>query len=155
MKLQQHAVVLTAFTLFALMLVGCEKSPEPQKIGVFASTNRGLLELTVFGEQTGMTSYSMRQLSNLPTAKKIVSFYVNMPDSKITNSKVYWLAKLDQDFNERGQAALNLSIENAKTAGTYRIACTDLEGKNNGYVLLKVGMPLGTPDRMYAIHLAD
>src|SRR5271165_4947643 len=89
-----------------LLLLGCEKAPEPQKIGVFASTNRGLLELTTYGEQVSMTRYSFHELHNVPTASKIVSFYVNMPDSKITSSKIFWLAKLDKDFNEGSQTPL-------------------------------------------------
>ena len=137
-----------------LLLLGCEKSPEPQKIGVFASTNRGLLELTSYGEQSrySMASYNFRKLPEVPTVSKVISFYVNMPDSKITNSKVFWVTGLGKDFDEESQVPLNTSIETTKN-NVYRITCADLDGKKGGYILLKVSMPLGTADRMYVIQL--
>lgn len=150
---KHHARYLGMFVCLLLML-GCEKAPEPQKIGVFVSSDRGLLELTAYGEQNGMTSYSFHQLTGIPTVGKVNLFYVNMPDSKITESKVYWLTKLDRDFHEDGQQQLNLSIETGKN-NVYRITCADLGAKKGGYALLKVSMPLGTPDRMYLTQMSE
>jgi hypothetical protein len=147
----RNILALGCLLLFSL---GCETTPDPQKIGVFASTNRGLLELTAYGEQNGMTSYDLRKLQEVPAVAKVARFYVNMPDSKITNSKIFWLTTLDKDFDEKGRPSLSTSIETGKN-NVYRITCADLMGKKNGYVLLKVSMPLGTPDRMYIIQLTE
>jgi hypothetical protein len=147
----RNILALGCLLLFSL---GCETSPDPQKIGVFASTNRGLLELTAYGEQNGMTSYDLRKLQEAPTVAKVARFYVNMPDSKITNSKIFWLTKLDKYFDEKGQPHLNASVEAGKN-NVYRITCAELESKKGGYVLLKISMPLGTPDRMYGIQLTE
>jgi hypothetical protein len=143
-----------ALACLGLFLLGCESAPDPQKVGVFASTNHGLVELTVYGEQDGMTSYDLSKLQDAPTVGKVEQFYVNMPDSKITNSKMFWLATPDKKFNEEGKASLNASIEIGKN-GVYRIKCADLEGKKAGYILLKISMPLGTADRMYVIRLSE
>jgi hypothetical protein len=145
---------LFALGCLLLCMLGCEATPEPQKIGVFASTNHGLLELTAYGEQSSMTNYDLSKLHDVPTVAKITSLYVNMPDSKITNSKIFWLTKLDKGFDEKSQPSLNASIEAGKN-NVYQIKCAELEGKSGGDILLKISMPLGTPDRMYVIRLSE
>ena len=147
----RNILALGCLLLFSL---GCETTPDPQKIGVFAATNRGLLELTPYGAQNGMSSYDLRKLQEVPAVAKVTQFYVNMPDSKITESKMFWLTKLDKEFDEKGLSSLNASIETGKN-NVYRIKCAELAGKKGGYILLKISMPLGTPDRMYAIQLTE
>ena len=137
-----------------MIVIGCQTGPDPQRIGVFAFTNRGLLELSSYGEQTGMTSYDTRKLLNVPTVAKIVRFYVNMPGSTITEVKMYWLEQLGNEFDEKGRLPLNATIE-AEKDNLYRIRCADLEGRREGYALLKLPMPLGTASRIYMIHLAE
>ncbi len=143
-----------ALGCLVLFLLGCETTPDSQKIGVFASTNHGLMELTAYGKQNGMTSYDLRKMQNIPTAAKVTRFYVNMPNSAITESKMFWLTKLDKEIDENNLSSLNASIEAGKN-NVYQIKCTELDGKKDGYILLKISMPLGAPDRMYAIHLSE
>ena len=150
----RNAINFMALGCLVLVLLGCETAPDPQKIGVFASTNHGLLELTAYGEQDGRSSYDLSKLPQTPAVAKITQFYVNMPDSKITNSKIFWLTKLGKEFNENDLPALNASIEAGKN-NVYRIKCAELDGKKGGYVLLKISMPLGTADRVYVIHLTE
>lgn len=133
---------LIALGCLAILLVGCETAPDPQKIGVFASTNHGLVELTVYGEQEGMTSYDVRKLKQAPTAAKVSQFYVNMPDSQITNSKLFWLTKLDNELNEEGLPPLNASIEVAK-GNMYRIKCAQMEEKRMGTYFSRYQCHLG------------
>ena len=137
-----------------MVVIGCQTAPDPQRIGVFASTNRGLLELSSYGEQTGMTSYSLLKLSEVPKASKVEQFYVNMPGSTITELKVFWITKFDNEFDEKDRIPLNASIEAGKS-NVYRIRCADLAGKKDGYAFLKLPMPLGVADRMYVIRLSE
>jgi hypothetical protein len=137
-----------------LGMLGCESTPDPQKIGVFASTNHGLMELTTYGEQNGMTSFELRKLHVVPKAAKVTQFYVNMPDSTITELKIFWVTKLSDEFDEKDQSPLNVSIETGKN-NVYRIKCADLMGKTNGFALVKLSMPMGVSDRVYVIQITE
>ena len=136
-----------------LCMIGCERAPDPQKIGVFASTNRGLLELTSYGEQHSMTGYDLHKVVDAPKVTRLTSFYVNMPDSKITNSKIFWAPKLNSTFEEKDQPSLDADIETGKN-NAYEIKCAAMDRSGDGYIFLKISMPLGTPDRMYVIQLS-
>ena len=138
----------------SLLLVACGgREPDPQKIGVFADTNKGLTELTSYGEQISMNSYNLAKATNPPKVSKVNALYVNMPDIKISNSKFYWVASLEKPFTEDESAALKIDTESTKSSNMYRLSCPELEGKTGGYLVLKVGMPLGTADRMYPIFI--
>ena len=145
---------ILSISCVCLCMLGCKSAPEPQQVGVFASTNHGLLELTAYGKQISESTYSVNGLPELPKASRIDRFYVNMPGSTITEVKVFWVAKLDKDFNEQSQPALNVSIEAGKN-NVYQINCAGLDGKKGGYVLLKLPMPLGVADRVYLIQMTE
>jgi hypothetical protein len=130
----------------------CHRAPAPQKIGVFADTNSGLLELTAYGEQAGRTTYTFRQITGVPNVQRINRFFVNMPDTKITNSKLYWLLDLPARVQETELPPLKIDIESVQ-GNMYSIVCSELEGKKGGVAVLKIGMPSGTPDRMYPVRL--
>jgi len=140
---------------FCCLLLGgaCHRAPQPQKIGVFADTNRGLLELTSYGQQTGMRTYGFGQAAGIPEVQRVSLFFVNMPDIKITNSKIFWLSDLPRSFDETTQAPLKIDIESVQ-GNMYRIVCAELEGKKGAVAVLKIGMPLGTADRMYLIRIS-
>jgi len=151
MTITTRCSLLLAFC--SLVLGGaCRRAPAPQKIGVFADTNSGLLELTAYGEQAGRTTYTFRQITGVPNVQRINRFFVNMPDTKITDSKLYWLLGLPARFEETTQEPLKIDIESMQ-GNMYSIVCSELEGKKGGVALLKIGMPLGTPDRMYPVRL--
>lgn len=138
----------------SLLLAACGGTePDPQKIGVFAETNKGLMELTNYGEQISMSSYNLAKAANPPKVSKVKAFYVNMPDIKISNSKFYWIASLEKPFTENESAALRIDVESTKSPNMYRLSCPELEDKTGGYLVLKVGMPLGTADRMYPVFI--
>ena len=145
---------IVALGCLLLCMLGCKTTPEPQKVGVFASTNHGLLELTTYGKQTGENVYSLNNLPEIPKASKIIRFYVNMPGSTITEVKVFWVTTLDKNFDERNQTPLDASIESGKSS-VYLINCAALSDKKSGYVLLKVPMPLGVADRAYVAQVTE
>jgi len=145
-------VLLLGCLFFSIL--GCKTVQEPQQIGVFASTDHGLLELTAYGKEIGEGIYSLNNLPEIPKASKVDRFYVNMPGSTITEVKLFWLTKLDKEFHENGQSPLNAGIEAGKNT-VYRINCVGLNSKKGGYVLLKLPMPLGVADRVYVIQITE
>ena len=150
-RIAERIVALGCLLLFT---AGCRTTPEPQKVGVFASTNHGLVELTAYGKQNGMHSYSLKDLLEIPKAPKLGRFYVNMPDSAITEVKVFWLPRLEKNFDEEGHTPLDATIESG-TGKMYLISCATLSDKHEGYALLKVPMPLGVADRAYIVQLTN
>lgn len=150
----RNALRTLALGCLLLCLLGCETTPPPQKVGVFASTSHGLLELTAYGKQTGENVYSLNNLGEIPKASKIGRFYVNMPGSTITEVKVFWLTKLDKEFDERSQSPLDASIESGKD-NVYRVNCSGLGDEKGGYALLKLPMPLGVADRVYLVQIGE
>ncbi len=160
MQTKNNLLNFLALTICFLLLVGllllsaCGQEPEPQKIGVFANTNKGLSEIISYGEQTGMYSYNLAKVSNPPKVSRVRLFYVNMPDIVITNSRLFWVPSLERDFNEVESTPLKINIENMKN-NMYKILSPELESKKGGYVVLKIGMPLGTADRMYPVQITE
>jgi len=136
------------------LLSACGREPEHQKIGVFADTNKGLLEIKSYGEQTGMHSYNLAKVSNPLKVSRVRVFYVNMPDIEITNSELFWVSSLERDFKEVESTPLKIDMENTKN-NMYKILCPELKSKKGGYAVLKIGMPLGTADRMYPVQIAE
>lgn len=140
--------------LSSVLLSSCGLEPKTQKIGVFVQTNKGLLELTSYGEQTGMNSYDLAESSNPPKVTKVNSFYVNMPDIEIANSKIFWVSSLERQFHENKSIPLTIDLEITKN-NIYKINCSDLVSKKGGYAVLKIGMPMGTADRIYPVQIAE
>jgi hypothetical protein len=133
-------------------LTGCESAPDSSRIGVFASTTHGLLELTTYGKEIGEAVYELPNAQTFPSSTSVRSFYINMPDSTITESKLYWMSSIGKTFNESGQSPLSITLV-AKREKLYQVACADLAQKKDGYAILKVSMPLGQPDRIYVVHV--
>lgn len=118
-----------AFGLFGvfLFLSMCSGAPDESKIGVFARTNGGLQELTMYGEQIGSDSYRLPDLSSAPSAKSVKAFFLNMPDTNVSNSKVFWLASPQERFDEDDVPALPVQVETVK-GKLYKLSSSDLEG---------------------------
>jgi hypothetical protein len=123
---------------------------------VFASTNDGLKELVVYGEQTGETSYRAPNTSGAPTVALVKAFYLNMPNSNVMVSKVFVepSADLADTFLESNSHSVPVSFESVK-GNLYKIVLPDLGKRPGSLLLLKVNMPLGTRDRIYAIKLGS
>ncbi len=173
----RNASRLALFSYLALCFCGCgEKSagvpgsprdtspvismisdaPDASKLGVFASTNDGLKELLVYGEQTGETSYRAPSTAGAPTVASVKAFYINMPNSNVMSSKVFVEPSRDlaPTFTEAASHSVPVSFESVK-GNLYRVVLPDLGKRPGSLLLLKVSMPLGTPDRIYAINLGS
>jgi hypothetical protein len=128
-------------------------TPDASKLGVFASTSDGIKELTIYGEQSGMHTFKLPEIYSAPTVAKVKAFYLNMPDTKVMNSKIFWLPASRQSLDEESSSALPIQIESVK-GNMYKALSPELNTRQGGVLLFKVGMPLGTPDRLYAIKLS-
>lgn len=128
-------------------------APDPSKLGVFASTSDGIKELVVYGEQTGTRTFRLPDVTNAPAVAEVKAFYLNMPDTKVMNSKIFWLPTSQESLDEESSTALPIQMESVK-ANMYKALSPGLDAKKGGLLLFKVGMPLGTPDRLYAIKLS-
>ncbi|MEA2162245.1 MAG: hypothetical protein QOK37_372 [Thermoanaerobaculia bacterium] len=168
-----RAFLLAVVSFVALFGVGCgngsetgatrEKSsvmslisdaPDATKLGVFASTNDGLKELVVYGEQTGTASYRVPQLATAPTARNIKALYLNMPGTEIMSSKAFVVptSELRQSFEESSAYTVPVSFETVR-GNLYKVVVPDLGRRDGSVLLFKVSMPMGTADRLYAINL--
>ncbi|HUZ93588.1 MAG TPA: hypothetical protein VMU57_01605 [Edaphobacter sp.] len=149
----RNAVSIMALGSLLLCILGCKAAPGPQQIGVFASTSHGLLELTAYGKDDEAEDvYSFRNLSVIPKTSRVEEFYVNMPGSIITETKIFWLASLGKNFDEHNQIPLDANIEAGK-GSLYRINVQGLKAKKGGFVLLILPMPLGVSDRAYVLQI--
>jgi hypothetical protein len=62
------------------------------------------------------------------------------------------VSSLERDFNEVESTPLKIDMENTKN-NMYKILWPELKSKKGGYAVLKIGMPLGTADRMYPVQI--
>jgi len=134
-------------------LTACGRAPDPQKLGVFADTNKGLLELSSYGEETDVGEYNLGKVSPQKISK-INLFYINMPGVEIASSKLFLLSSLEKNFIEEKYTPLKIEMETTKN-NIYKIRCPELDGKKVGLAYLKIKMPLGTPDRIYPLQIAE
>lgn len=125
--------------------------PDSAKLGVFASTDDGVKELVVYGEQTDETTFRLPDLSAVPTVKAL---YLNMPDVKVMASKLFFgvadMSPLPNFEEARDGIRLTPQIESAG-GNMYKIQSSGLDPRRRATLILRVGMPLGTPDRVYFI----
>lgn len=149
-----RALVAAVLFVSFVILSACSGAPDESKVGLFARTNTGLQELTVYGEQVGSDSYRLPDLSALPAAKSVKAFFLNMPDATVANSKVFWLAAPQDRLDEDQVPALPVQVDAVK-GNMYKLSSSEIESKRNGLLIFKVGMPLGTADRVYIVKLAE
>lgn len=173
MTVRVYITLVAALSGMACGQLGSSGPPPPTKIGVFADTGE-LTELTAYAEQVRMTrdEYGTQSVTDTPAAASVHCFYVNMPNSEITSSKVFLLQQVSwqaaprpswstsprvfilqqqtETFHENAPE-LKADIEKAGE-GVYKVTVPELSGKK-GIVALKVVMPLGTPDRLYLLRL--
>lgn len=154
-------LLLAASALFGGAL-GCNRGPDPKQIGVFVDAD---------GKTTEITSYA-QEGAGLPDGEQppvvksgVKAFYVNLPDSIVSESGVYVLEKIDRSWHARTSSKVPAKLE--KLAGNmYRFGLPDTKELQHGILAirearqtvilgLRVVMPLGVPDRMYAVQLGE
>jgi DNA-binding beta-propeller fold protein YncE len=150
-----------------ICLLSCSRGPDPQRIGVFAETDAGIVELVVYGSETQADSFteglsegfSYPQGQTVPTATSVKRLYVNLPDARIEESKVYILSDLNARWHLQGHTARDpqpLTTQLSKTdRGVYELTSDQLHANGPGYVGLLIKMPLGAPDRLYVVQLSE
>jgi hemin uptake protein HemP len=142
-----------------------EAKPDPHLIGVWASTDSGLVQLQSYGIEEvrdsfteGLTStFHFDDANQLPGAASVKAFFVNMPDAKVTESKLYALSRLSARWHEQIKSPsdprpLPASMQIVE-GSLYRIASERLEPLASGYAAIHISMPMGIPDRLYAIKI--
>lgn len=127
-------------------------TPDPSRLGVFASTSSGIKELLVYGEETGMDTFRVPDLSAVPTVGSVGAFFLNMPNTDVMSSRVFWVAAPQRSFDESSCAPLPVQYQSVK-GNMYKVVLPTLGNRHSGVLLFIVRMPLGTRDRTYAIRL--
>jgi len=157
-----------AILLLSIITWGCGgKPPEPSRIGVFADTG-SMVELTSYAKRSSSGDYQAPDQAQVPEAARVNSFYVNMPDVIITESKIVWVGvgafkmqidvgafktQIDVRAIDEGKLEI-LETQIEKTSGgVYKVSSAALQSKTGGIVGLKVVLPLGTADRIYWVKL--
>ena len=133
-----------------ILILGCQKAPDPKRLGIFADTDDGLIELTSFGEQTGRDHYKAPE-NEFPSVHEVRNLFINMPDANISNSQLLWTENLLEEFTEREASSLGMETEIVE-GSMYKIRIFNQLDKT-GVLILKVGMPMGTADRIYPLRI--
>lgn len=142
--------------------LGCNGGPHPKRIGVFVDADGKTTEITAYArEAAGLPE------GELPPVVKsgVRAFYANIPDSIVSESGVYFLEKLDRRWHAQTSSKVPAKLE--KLSGNlYRFGLPDAkdqqrvilalrEARQTVFLGLRVVMPLGVPDRMYAVQLGE
>ena len=138
--------------------------PDPERIGVFAETSAGLIELRPYGKQTTTASSSdemsvvFRFPGAVPSASRCNSFLVHVPEGNMADAALFWLTDLGAKFNlevkrKSDQTALVTRVEQVGDGDVYRVTSPGLMGKARGYAALLLPMPVGSANRLYAVRL--
>jgi hypothetical protein len=152
--------------------VGSDDATKIRRIGVFALTDKGLVELSCYGSQARTNNFNVETYgfkfadrSCVPTAHTVNAFFLNLPGANISEAKIFGLPDLDATWLIPGgmslsgpaptdPTALTAEVENVR--GTiFKIYPKHLAEIRSHFIALVVPMPLGTPDRMYAVALSD
>lgn len=136
-------------------------APNSTRVGVFARTSDGIQELTSFGEQLDSDRFKVPDVATIPKSNGVSALFINMPDSIVTNSKVFWdelergrPIHLKRRVREDKLSAIPFQIHHVD-GNMYALESVELENCTYGVLAVKVQMPLGTPDRLYFLLLAD
>jgi hypothetical protein len=137
-------------TVSVLLILGCHKGPDPKRLGIFADTERGLIELTSYGEEIGIDTYRAPKLE-FPNAHEVRALFMNMPDTNISSAQLLWAESLRDSLREGDTSHLSMQTEVVE-GSLYRIQIQN-QPNTTGILILKVGMPMGTADRIYPIKI--
>jgi hypothetical protein len=156
---------------FLVVPLGCRDANSPEvlgeklkSIGVYAETESGISPILVHGieEQDVMSETSSFKFTEaVPSAKRVSQFYLNLPNSNVSESELYVLDDVSAArWHYAGQndpRDPKPIFANAETVGgqIYKFSFAELPVKKAGYACLWVSMAMGTPDRMYCVHLID
>lgn len=162
---------IVSFTIF-----GCDKPASPasnaapgiaaipdppiNSMGVFADTDRGLIKIENYGPETGIRVFQFNGTVDLYYVKQVNAFYINVPQSVLSDQNcLFWS---DQQafkthqfpiYDERDATAIAVNIQKSPN-GIFKIPVPDSSRSHPGVLVLKVYMPPGTPDRIYAISIS-
>jgi hypothetical protein len=140
---------------------GLEAKPDSHAIGVWASTESGLIELLTYGTQSlnlfnETYSYQFDECARLPRAESVQAIFVNIPDAKVTESKLFGLFDLAAQWHLHGnpadprQVAPSMEIVEGSL---YRLSSKEISTATSNFVAVSISMPMGTADRLYAIRI--
>jgi hypothetical protein len=153
-----------SFVVATCCIIGCKSGPSPQRLseeakslGVYALNGSQLTEIDMFGRErsfAGDVTFDFPE--PIIKAPSDTSFVVNLPNSNISEAKVYLLANPEKaiwshDRPERDPKPIKASIE-PQGSGIYKVTPSQpLSGDHPRYLCLFLSMPLGTADRLYAV----
>lgn len=133
---------------------------QTKNVGVYVEQSGSLEELSLYGnpEQDGFQVIRFRFSSPIPE-RTTTAFIVNLPGASIPEAKLYLVpdpASATWHYSRvndpRDPHPIAASIQTL-SATIFRIAPTSLPRDAQGFLCLFVKMPLGIPDRLYAIRL--
>jgi hypothetical protein len=167
-------VSLPKFLVFCvsilLVLSGCGRTDSPERLaeqakalGVYVLAPDALREVGVFGVEDHdifAETMTFKFTEAVPKVKDARYFVVNMPNANITDSKVFWLTDFKNSKwhysnpnDEQDPKPMKSSTE-PLTNGLYKVSPADVPAGQPGFLCLLLKMPMGTPDRMYAIEIS-
>ncbi len=157
-----RAILLLAASAFVGGALGCSRGPDPKQIGVFVDADGKTTEITTYAQEgAGLPGGEQPHV----VKSGVRAFYANIPDSIVSESGVYFLEKLDGRWHAQASPKVPAKLE--KLSGNmYRFGLPDAkdqqrvilalrEARQTVFLGLRVVMPLGVPDRMYAVRLGE
>jgi hypothetical protein len=151
-------------------LASCKGNPSPDKVvsetkalGVYALSGGQVSEPLSGGQEEYRDpfnqTYGFKFTDPIPTAKADASFIVNLPNADVSESKLYTLQNpgaavwhIDPAYQGKNPHPIKATIEPI-TSGIYKVTPTDESSETGMYLCIEINMPLGTPDRFYALQI--
>lgn len=161
----------TALLLVTTLTVACKHDSSPAQIaiqaknlGVYAQIGNQLTELP-YGEEErrGFDGHrkGFRFAEPILIAPPDTSFILNLPDAKISDSKIFklpdaktatWHVFESEDVDHVDPRPVKSTIEPLGN-GLYRVKPTEEASQSTPFLCLWISMPMGSPDRLYALQI--
>jgi hypothetical protein len=166
--LRTGPVVLLILT--TALLASCKGNPSPDKVvsetkalGVYSLSGGQISEPLSGGQEEYRDpfnqTYGFKFTDPIPTAKADASFIVNLPNADVSESKLYTLQNpeaavwhIDPAYQGKNPHPIKATIEPI-TSGIYKVTPSDEGSETGTYLCVEIDMPLGTPDRFYALQI--
>jgi hypothetical protein len=153
----KRANSLWAVIPFLLLGTSCQQQPGPQQIGIFVASGRRVVELTTFGSEMlplfGGTSFANPPHQSVPSLAGVRRLWVDLPGVDIANTQVYWAASYGKVFTLSQQQPLVCRVLSNRS-NSYEFQCSDFARRHDGWLFVRIGMPLGEADRLYPVRLS-
>jgi hypothetical protein len=161
----KHGIMM----VILILMISCKGADSPEALaekmrglGVYAETESGISPVSAYGVESQdvmseTTSFTFT--GTIPDVQRISHFYLNLPDASVSESKLYLLDDVREarwhyfvENDPRDPKPVSATVEPV-SGNIYKFSSAELLAKDAGFACLWASMPMGSPARMYCVHL--